>query len=1190
MSESQARILATAALVAILACATPVAAGLTPCVGDCDGDRMVSVNEIVTMVSIALGTRDLAECKSADGDGNGKVEVDDLIRAVDNALNGCRDIEPPPFKTGIDHPFDSFLAFSGTPDGPSWVKFTIRLGQPSVVYFQNSAQIRFHHDFVSTSLEPYIGWTPAEIDAVSLHAEGQELVFGAVLYSPSIPREIAIQLVRQDAYSVDEVIAYFEAVRASVRAAPEVPFFYFPTFEQQEAADGYRAVLEEAGIPLGSTARWLRGDACYAFGWAHGRVVFVAGDEIDDAYESGTLRPQDILLTDGVPAEIPFVAGVLSLAPSTPNSHVAILAADWGIPFAFLAREASVETAQALVGRDVILRATTLSPRVFTGSNIDTELCQIRFADVTGALSDEVVAHLRDLKQAPDLQIRPFVLSGTYSAEVATATPDDIVTIGGKAANYGFLMRATPSNTRPAMAFTFDLWNDYLDQPIDGGATLRERIATLLAPFPTYPPADFAALYDALDDARDLIDDVADFTPAQRAAIVAALTSFGFDPMHRIRFRSSTNVEDSDVFTGAGLYESESGCLADDTDGDEEGPSHCDASRSSERGVFRALRKVFQSFYSDNAFLERLRHRVDESQVGMAVLVNKTFADETELANGVALLQVTSSTNAVATIVSQPGPFSVTNPEEGGVPEVVEVRVFRSGSFANLRQEAERLPLGATVLQLPGEYTEFTGLLLAVANAFGEFHGETQFDVEFEFKKITGEGLVVKQVRRIPGLAAAAPDPVLIDTPAELCTFQGERADVFANYRLKTRWRVALESGPVGDGATIFAAGDHDYVAGGEILTLTGPPSAWPQASHESFEPENDGLRGLRDSWRLGERKMTLTTLVPESIGPNRLPIVFIDDLGFTLGAEHDVAVPYLDFEGKPRLRAEDEVALVPCPDIQPVTELHLLQSRGIVRGGIDLNTGFYWPPSPTGAVAGYTAPLDRWTETTITGIGTTAARLQGYFSQTYRPEHHNFTEGFIFDPHLEEGIAQEVLEAWDAAGIRALVAPPGFDQPPFMVLTAEGQLTELSSLGGVSGATATPTPTPTTTREISLTPTPTPSSNRPPLYARAEINPPSAISGEIVTLDGGLSSKGKSFSGYWWRQSSGTPEVLSTSFVPGAEQMQIVAPDVETETLLEFELMVRGLGNGCCGPITEHTSRPVGLTVLPAAKQPLSP
>ena len=222
----------------------------------------------------------------------------------------------------------------------------MRVAEPSVVYFQNSSQTPFTTSFVAATLEPYIGWTPAEIDAVSLHADGQELVFGAVLYSPTEPFEIAIQLVRQDAYTVDEIVTYFAAVRASVKAAQGMPFFYFPTFEQQESAAHNSEALAAAGIPLGSTARWIHGDVCYAFGWAHGHIVFVAGDDIADAYADGTLGPEDILLTDGVPAEIPFVAGVLSLAPSTPSSHVAILAGDWGIPFAFLSQTESIEAAQ----------------------------------------------------------------------------------------------------------------------------------------------------------------------------------------------------------------------------------------------------------------------------------------------------------------------------------------------------------------------------------------------------------------------------------------------------------------------------------------------------------------------------------------------------------------------------------------------------------------------------------------------------------------------------------------------------------------------------------------------------------------------------------------------------------------------------------------------------------------------------
>lgn len=1036
-------------LLALVSLPRPLGAA---CTGDCDDDKAVTIAELIAMVSIALGETDAGTCLNGDRNHDGAIGIDELVRAVGHALIECEDdIAPLPWKHRITHPTEPFLAFSAVRNGPSWVKFTIRVSDPTRVYFQPSSQIPFHQEFVSAVLPPYIGWSPAEIDAVSLYAEGQELVFGAVLYSPSEPHEIAIQLVRQDPYTVEEVVRYFTAVRAAIDAAPGVPVLYFPTFEQQQSAEEQREALAAAGIVLGSTARWARGDACYAMGWAYGRLVFVPGDEIEDAYAAGTLRPDDILLTDGVPAQIPYVAGVLSLAPSTPSSHVAILAGDWEIPFAFLAREESADAALALIGRNVVVRASTVTPLVFRGWEADPATCQVQLVDVTDALAEPVIEHLRALKRAPDLAIRPFQHSGTYTAEVDTATPDDIVRIGGKAANYGFLRRAIPAHARIGLAVTFDLWDEYLDQPLEGGTTLRARIAERLAPFTTWPPADFGALFDALDEVRDLIDDVADFTPAQRAAILAALDRF--DPMRPIRFRSSTNVEDSDVFTGAGLYESESGCLADELDDDDTGPSHCDATRPNERGVFRALRKVYQSFYNDNAYLERLRHRVDESTVGMAVLVHHSFPDPTELANGVVTLRVRNPMEAVATIVSQPGARSVTNPEEDGVPEVVEVFAFASSRIPALRQGSDHLPLGATVLELPSEYVALTNLTLAVAEAFGAFHGETQFDIEFEFKKIVGEGLDVKQVRRIPRQSAEETDPVVIHAPVDLCVFQGEVGDVYANYRLKSRWQPVVASGPIGTGS-FYVDGSHRYVADGAVQQLDGAPATWPNALHERFAPQPPQALGFSDRWTLGSgaarRTMRLETLVPRSVGPARIPIVFPTDFVFTLHATFDTPVPYRDYDGSTRTRTKESVDLYPCGDERPLTGAHTLLERTAAAAGIDVATSYYWPPSPGGAIAGYTAPLDRWTETVITGIGNSALTLDGYFSQTYRPEHHNFAETFLFDPRLEEDVPEDVIAAWNARGIQALIAHVGFGSSPLLALTTDGRIVEVT--GGEGG------------------------------------------------------------------------------------------------------------------------------------------
>jgi hypothetical protein len=75
------------ALVAILA-RPPVVLAMS-CAGDCDGDGVVAIDELVTSVNIALGGAALSVCSGANGDDDGQVTVDELVVAVSNALNGC---------------------------------------------------------------------------------------------------------------------------------------------------------------------------------------------------------------------------------------------------------------------------------------------------------------------------------------------------------------------------------------------------------------------------------------------------------------------------------------------------------------------------------------------------------------------------------------------------------------------------------------------------------------------------------------------------------------------------------------------------------------------------------------------------------------------------------------------------------------------------------------------------------------------------------------------------------------------------------------------------------------------------------------------------------------------------------------------------------------------------------------------
>ncbi len=61
----------------------------TSCVGDCNGDGQVAINELIRGVNINLGNADVSTCLAMDGNGDGFVAINELIQAVNNSLNGC---------------------------------------------------------------------------------------------------------------------------------------------------------------------------------------------------------------------------------------------------------------------------------------------------------------------------------------------------------------------------------------------------------------------------------------------------------------------------------------------------------------------------------------------------------------------------------------------------------------------------------------------------------------------------------------------------------------------------------------------------------------------------------------------------------------------------------------------------------------------------------------------------------------------------------------------------------------------------------------------------------------------------------------------------------------------------------------------------------------------------------------------
>ncbi len=68
------------------ATATP---GAGVCLGDCNGDGRVGIDDLLQMLSDALGRQDATPCDRGDANHDGQITVDEIVIAIDHALNGC---------------------------------------------------------------------------------------------------------------------------------------------------------------------------------------------------------------------------------------------------------------------------------------------------------------------------------------------------------------------------------------------------------------------------------------------------------------------------------------------------------------------------------------------------------------------------------------------------------------------------------------------------------------------------------------------------------------------------------------------------------------------------------------------------------------------------------------------------------------------------------------------------------------------------------------------------------------------------------------------------------------------------------------------------------------------------------------------------------------------------------------------
>ena len=676
-----------------------------------------------------------------------------------------------PFLTTLDRPSDLTDMTAEGDDGS--VKYLARVeGKPVLeplterCYFQNMKRHTWHVDFIR-SFPGLEGFSFQAYQSMVLRQSSRRLWGGSVKSWPGTPHPsggdagVVSYTVYSDGSGID-VAAVVEVDRTLKACAPFAKdrLVYVPDGPAQLAfLTRNRQALADEGVaslfPENLVDRTRA--VVYSAGEGYGTLrVVPRGQPLVD------YGPHDVVVVESVPNDISVVAGLVSRNPQNELGHVNLRLREKGIPNAALPVVYESDFVRDLTGHLVHV--------VVTESGVT----------VTEATLDEAEAFWDAHRPTvPDVSADLSVTALTPFTELRAR---DASAFGAKAGNLGELTRVLDAPSRTdGFGIPFSAYARFMEE-----TGLRQNVEALL----TDPElrTNLGVKRARLAELRDVIE-AAPFPPALAAELEGAISRvYGAQGNTQyLRFRSSTNVEDKGEFTGAGLYDSKSGCLADDLDGDDAGPSHCltDAGRAAleadlaarkklleehldyawllpiiddlegdltrEKPVARAVRKVWASLWNERAFDEREYYGIEHRDAYMGIAVNPTFV--VEQASGVAVSNLLVDDGPpLYQLNSQAGSESVVRPEDPTA--VAELLTFRRAgepaevTDVNVQVRSNRVPDGARVWS-DASLAELGRLLFRVHDHFAaEVYPElAPLHLDFEVKLDAAGHVVIKQVR-----------------------------------------------------------------------------------------------------------------------------------------------------------------------------------------------------------------------------------------------------------------------------------------------------------------------------------------------------------------------------------------------------------------------------------------------------------
>lgn len=368
------------------------------------------------------------------------------------------------------------------------------------------------------------------------------------------------------------------------------------------------------------------------------------------AIDTLSLPEHTLALINGTPLTVPPLAGIITTDFQTPLSHMAVLS-----------RNRSTVT----IAQKYAPQHAQIKPHIGTW----VELVADKNGFTISPSSKKAYDRWRKRKTTKSIPLSSD-LSPSPLLDITELRYKDIDRVGGKAANFAELYFALSQLTvnqqtvdKPAahspslvakapegaFAIPFYFYAQHIQQP----AIQQALTAVLELDKQTRTPTSTHTLKQHLATLRDAIQ-TAPLEPELVNAVERRMLKDGFE---RLRFRSSTNAEDLEGFSGAGLYSSKTGHLY-----------------KPKKNIARAIKKVWASTWNYAAYAERAYFGIEQHTVAMGVLAHRSFPNE--IANGVAITRNLYRDDYPAFVINvQKGEESVVQPSVGiSVDQLISYR------------------------------------------------------------------------------------------------------------------------------------------------------------------------------------------------------------------------------------------------------------------------------------------------------------------------------------------------------------------------------------------------------------------------------------------------------------------------------------------------------------------------------------